>query len=298
MEPGIDHIAVCVCTYKRPRMLERLLAELQKQKTDARFTYSIVVVDNDRARSAEDVVASHKKESTVRIDYHCEPEQNIALARNRAVANAGGNLIAFIDDDELPEMTWLLDLRDALLTFEADGILGPVRPSYTQETPSWIIKGKFYERPEHETGQILNWNETRTGNALLKARLFNGNDGPFRREYGSGGEDRDFFRRMIGKGFRFVWYSEAPVYETVPPERCTRTFLLKRALLRGKTPNCTFVDYLKSIAAVPVYTVSLPVFYLAGDHVFMKYLIKDFDHIGRILHLCGFGVIKEKYVLK
>src|SRR5207245_10546140 len=41
------HITVCVCTYKRPHYLKRLLGELGNQDTSGLFTYSIVVADND-----------------------------------------------------------------------------------------------------------------------------------------------------------------------------------------------------------------------------------------------------------
>jgi len=41
----------------------------------------------------------------------------------------------------------------------------------------------------------------------------------------------------------------------------------------------------------------LPVFLLIGRHMLVKYLIKDFDHIGKLLTACGINVAKEKYVL-
>jgi succinoglycan biosynthesis protein ExoM len=52
----LPHIAVCICTYKRPDLLTRLLTALTMQNTGGRFTYSIVVADNDPGRSAEPVV--------------------------------------------------------------------------------------------------------------------------------------------------------------------------------------------------------------------------------------------------
>lgn len=45
--PGTAHISVCICTFKRPSLLLRLLKELAGQETQGLFTYSIVVVDND-----------------------------------------------------------------------------------------------------------------------------------------------------------------------------------------------------------------------------------------------------------
>jgi hypothetical protein len=134
---------------------------------------------------------------------------------------------------------------------------------------------------------------------LLRRDLFDGKKNMFRPEFGSGGEDRDFFRRMIDQGCQFVWCAEAPVFEVIPPERYKKSFMLKRALLRGKTPyNHGFTAYLKSLIAIPLYTLLLPFLFFIRHHIFMKYLISYFDHIGRILALLGIDVIKQKYVMK
>ena len=151
MKPEPDHISVCICTYKRPQLLEHLLNELQKQETGNIFTYSIVVVDNDKARSAEPVVSSFRERALVPLDYHCEPEQNIALARNRAVENAKGNFIAFVDDDEFPESAWLLNLYSTLRRYNADGVLGPVKPHFEVTPPHWVLKAKLCDRENFET---------------------------------------------------------------------------------------------------------------------------------------------------
>src|SRR5947209_6462298 len=108
------HISVCICTYRRPQLLGRLIEELGRQATEGLFTYSILVVDNDRLQFAESVVSSFAADSTVPVAYCVEPRQNIALARNKAIENADGDLVAFIDDDEFPTTRWLLTLFNAL----------------------------------------------------------------------------------------------------------------------------------------------------------------------------------------
>jgi hypothetical protein len=92
---------------------------------------------------------------------------------------------------------------------------------------------------------------------------------------------------MLERGSIFIWCNEAVVYETVPPERFTRSYYLKRALLRGavnsKKTSLFTLDILKSLIAFLLYTVTLPIFLLMGQHIFMQYLIKDCDHIGKLL---------------
>lgn len=292
-------ISVCVCTYKRPVLLAALLRALARQTRGGRFDYRIIVADNDRQRSAQPVVQAALLDAEVPIDYVVEPEQNIALVRNKALAQADGDFVAFIDDDEIPQPDWLLTAWQACERFGADGVLAPVRPYFEHAPPAWLIKGRFCERPEHATGHRLQWRETRTGNVLLRRRLLDGQAEPFQRRYGNGGEDQDFFRRLIESGARFVWCREAAVYELVPPERCRRRYLLKRALLRGQneTGLTDLRGIAKSIVAVPVYTLALPFLLAAGQHRFMQGLVRLCDHTGKLVGVLGFRPLGDKYIV-
>lgn len=279
-------------------MLERLLHELGGQETRDIFTYSIVVADNDASRSAETVVSKAAATSVVPIKYCVEPRQNIALARNQVVAHADGDHIAFIDDDEWPATDWLLCLFEATVKFDVAGALGPVKPSYECPPPAWMIRGRFFERPSYPTGHKMHWSDTRTGNVLFKRNILTPNEAPFREEFDTGAEDVDFFRRMSSRGCVFVWCDEAIVYESVPASRCNRTYLLKRALLRGsifaKHPAHRIRNTIKSLVAVPCYVLALPFVALFGQHHFFRYAIKICDHGSRLLAVLGRPLITSR----
>ncbi|HXD75849.1 MAG TPA: glycosyltransferase family A protein, partial [Vicinamibacterales bacterium] len=229
----VPHICVCICTFRREAMLKRLLTDLAAQQTGDLFTYSVVVADNDEGRSAAPIAAMAAAAAPhVAVTYCVQPRRNIALTRNTAIAHATGDFIAFIDDDEWPTPRWLLTLFTVCRDYGVDGVLGPVKPHFAEQPPAWIATGGFYDRPSYPTGFVIDWRKGRTGNVLLARRVFEGEPQPFREEFLTG-EDQDFFRRMIDKGRRFVWCNEAIAYETVPPIRWQRTFMLKRALLRG-----------------------------------------------------------------
>ena len=293
------HIAVCICTYKRPDCLKRLLEGLASQDTDGLFTFSITVVDNDQLRSAEPLVLDFGTTSHIPIRYCVEPQQNIALARNRAIENAKGDFVAFIDDDEFPTKRWLVTLFSALHKYRVDGVLGPVKPHFDVKPPRWVVKGKFYDRPSYPTGLVIDGKKGRTGNCLLKSELFAGSAQPFKPEFRTG-EDQDFFRRMIEGGHVFIWCHEAMAYEVVPPIRWKRGFMLRRALLRGATsivhPTLTASDVAKSMIAVPAYTIALPFALLSGHHRFMSLLVKLFDHLGKLLALLKINPVSAQYV--
>jgi glycosyltransferase involved in cell wall biosynthesis len=293
-----NHISVCICTFKRPVLLKRLLDELAQQETNGSFSYSIVVADNDRNQSARQVVEGFDASAPIRAVYGVEPEQNIARARNKTLEHATGDYIAFIDDDEFPTRGWLANLLKTCQTTGADGVLGPVKPHFEEAAPAWATQGRFFERPTHETGHRIDLKEARTGNVLFDRRILEGASEPFLPQFGKGGEDVEFFSRMMGKGRVFVWCDEAPVYESVPPTRCTRSYLLRRALLRGsnslKNPVGRVGKIARSFVAVPLYTLILPIAYLLGQHRGLKYLIKLSDHGGRLLALLGMNPISER----
>jgi glycosyltransferase involved in cell wall biosynthesis len=295
----VPHISVCICTYNRPVLLKRLLTEVAKQETGGKFTYSVVLADNAPDESARVTVAEMRASSDLLIKYCSEPRRGIAHVRNKVIENAEGEYVAFIDDDEFPVSNWLLILLNTCDEYNADGAFGPVTRHFDVTPPAWVAKSQFYDRRVNPTGMPVEWREARTGNVLLKRKILVEDPSPFRPEFRVG-EDQDFFRRKMEKGYKFVWSSEAVAYEVVPPARWDRVYLIKKALLRGACaalqPSCGAASIAKSLVAVPLYAIALPFILPFGQHRFMTILVKLCDHLGKLLALVGIHPIKEAYV--
>jgi glycosyltransferase involved in cell wall biosynthesis len=277
-----------------------LLNKLQFQRVNG-FSYSIVVVDNDNNLSGKPVFSEVEKKYKENIVYISEPERSISLARNAAVRNAKGKYIAFIDDDEFPDPDWLLNLYTTIEKYNIDGVLGPVLPHFENDPPPWIVRSKILERKSFKTGEVIPiFKYTRTGNVLLKRNLFKNEEDYFDKKYGlTGGGDAVFFKRMMAKGKTFVWNNEAIVYETIPLERQKRLYYVKRAFTRGMgdaqaSPSFFNFDTVKSVIAFLLYTPLLPFLLLMSHNHFMRYLIKDCDHAGKLLAYCGIRPVKER----
>lgn len=295
----LPHISVCICTFKRPEPLKRLLRDLNRQNTGGLFTYSIVVADNDAERTGETAVEEMRLELAVPVKYCAEPQQGIARARNKVIANAEGDFVALIDDDEFPISDWLLKLYTTCKQYGVDGVLGPVRRHFDQEPPLWLKRSRLYDRAVNPTGMPVQWRGARTGNALLKRAVFAEDEAPFRVEF-IAGEDQDFFRRKIEQGCSFVWSAEATAYEVLPPARWKRSYFVRKALLHGayaaRQPDCGVVSIGKSLVAVTLYTLCLPFALLAGQHRFMTLVVKLCDHAGKLLFLMKMNPVREEYV--
>ena len=298
-EKLFPHICVCICTYKRPELLKRLLKDLEEQKTGGLFSYSIVVADNDPEGSAKTAVEEMQGMLHVPLKYCAEPNRGIARARNTVVANAEGDYLALIDDDEFPIADWLRILLTTCRQYKVDGVLGPVKRHFDEEPPRWLKKSSLYDRSVNPTGLQVNWKESRTGNVLLKRSVVLNDPMPFRPEFRAG-EDQDFFRRKIEEGRKFVWSSEAAVHEVIPPARWHRWYYVRKALLQGATaaqqPDCGAGKLAKSAIAVPLYTLMLPVALLMGQSHFMTLLVKLCDHAGKLMQAMKINPIREEYV--
>ncbi len=227
-------VAICVCTFKRRNLLENLLRGVS-QLTFAKVTapqISVVVVDNDTARSAEEICAAAPRRWAIK--YAVEAQRNMATVRNRAVAEAGEvDFVALLDDDEVPTPPWLDELLAAQAQFQADVVSGPVRPVFSAETAEWIRSGGFFDRPRFTTGHVMD--KCSTNNVLVRREVFARTRHFEEGMQLTGVEDTHFFMRVKQAGYKIVWSDEALVHETIPAARANLRWLLARGYRLGNT---------------------------------------------------------------
>lgn len=222
------HITVGMLTYRRPEGLARALPEILRQVREVPGA-ELLVIDNDTEPSARAVVEAH---AGAPVRYVHEPEPGIVAARNRALDEAPGHILVFIDDDEVPAPRWLQTLLDAHEQFGGAGVVGPVLADYEGPLDPWIAAGKFFERRRFPTGTQVP--AAGTGNLLLDLdvvrRIGLRFDAMFHQ---SGGSDSAFTRELVRRGGPLFWCDEAPIVDMVPVERATRSWVVRRAYRVG-----------------------------------------------------------------
>jgi len=231
-------VVICVISYRRPQGLARLLGGLDRQA----FVRSpipdlrVLVVDNDPEGSAEAVCAAARTNLRVPIDYRLEPRRGIPFARNAAVRHVGASadFLAFVDDDEVPDPTWMDELLFTQVRHQADVVSGPIVPHYEDPPPAWIVRGGFFQRERQPSGSSLT--VARTGNVLIRTSLFQAMDTLFDERLAlTGGSDTHFFLRVWRAGFKMVWADEALITEWVSGARLTPAYVLRRGFRTGNT---------------------------------------------------------------
>ena len=229
-------VVIAVVTYRRIDDLAAMVPVVLQERASVANPVTMLIVDNDPARSAEQVVAGF---STDGVTYASEPTPGIAAARNKALAEADpAALLIFIDDDEHPVAGWLAALVATQAETGAAGVAGPVLSEFESEPDEWIRAGRFFVRRRWSTGTSMTL--AATNNLLLDMEQVNAVGLRFDERFGlSGGSDTMFTRTLARSGRTIIWCDEAVVIDRVPNSRLTHQWVLKRAFRTGNSDSHT-----------------------------------------------------------
>lgn len=114
--PAACKATIAICTYNRIRTLPRTLDSLKLLRGG--ISYEVIVVNGPSTDGTTEFLA---EQNDLRV--FSNPETNLSISRNIAIANAAGEYISFIDDDAIPEADWLEQIVTAL---DADPSLSAV----------------------------------------------------------------------------------------------------------------------------------------------------------------------------
>lgn len=237
--------SVVIATRNRQALLAETLEALTVQESP--FAAEVIVADNGSTDDTAAVVArAAQRRGAVAVRYMFVPEPGKSAAVNRALAVAGGDLIAFTDDDVRPEPAWLRALATAFDETGADFVAGRIFPAWETQPPDWLSPPLFGvlavpdnggERmpidADHQQVMPIGANMA-VRRAVVRAL------GGLRVDLGklSGtlrtGEDHEFFLRMIHAGCRGVYEPAAIVHHRVGAERLHRSYFRRWLYQNGR----------------------------------------------------------------
>lgn len=102
-------LTVAIPTYNGASRLPELLERLQNQLNTQHISWEIIVVDNNSTDDTAKLIQTYQTswQCPYPLKYYFELQQGAAYARKRAVAEAQGKYIGFLDDDNYPTSDWV-----------------------------------------------------------------------------------------------------------------------------------------------------------------------------------------------
>jgi glycosyltransferase involved in cell wall biosynthesis len=230
-------LTVAIPTYHRPEPLRRCLAAVLVQADEALehakvAAAEVLVIDNSADGSARASIADLLEARRDRLRYLHEPVPGIAAARNRALVEATGRLVAFVDDDEVPRPAWLEPLVETWQATGASAVMGRVHAVFERDADAWIEAGHVYGRDRMPTGTVIP--VAAAGNLLLDLDAVRSYGVGFDPRFGlTGGEDTFFSRQLVAAGGTIVWCDESVADDFVPSHRFDRRWMMRRFRSHG-----------------------------------------------------------------
>ena len=264
-------LTLLIPTFNRSRELLRALHSVAEQTLDPTLWECVIVDNNSTDDTAEAVTRFAEEHPSLQIRRVVETQAGVSHARNRGLREATTELIASIDDDERINPDFLA----AYLRFfdahpEANIAGGKIIAEYPSGRPAWM--SRWTERP---IANPMDYGEEIR--PFPKGALPGGGNMAFRRsvalQYGFdtqlgrvggkliGGEENDFFLRLVASGETLWYVPQAVMWHIIPPEKLTPDYLdrlsyhigisqRRRALRDGKLARALVAECAKWVVTL------------------------------------------------
>lgn len=280
-------LTVAIPTYNGAVRLPLLIEKLKNQIQTENFDWEIIIVDNNSTDSTAQLIRDYQASwhHSYSLKYYLETQQGAAFARKKAICEAQGELIAFLDDDNYPEPNWVASAYEFAQNHSQAGAYGSqIHPLWEVE-PSDEFKQRlaaFLAITERGSEPLL----YQPSNKLLppsaglvirkQAWLDSVPEKPILTGRVSGnmltGEDIEMLSHIQKQGWE-IWYNPAmEIYHDIPYWRTQKEYLLPFFRGIGLSRYVTRMVNTKSYLQ-PVYSV--------------LYLLSDLRKI--LLHLIKYG---------
>ena len=240
-------VTIAIPTHNRARELRETIASIVALAIPEGVAVECVVIDNaSRDETPRVVEEAANSAPPIPIRRVLESRQGSSFARNRAVDEARGDFIFFIDDDATADRDWLGAMLSALETRALDAACGMVLPRWSSPPPPWLgprlwVKLAVHNRaaieaaPVAQSETLANYFSANVGFRRDAFERF----GRFREDIGvvggnpMSGEDTELFARIIARAGKMGFVREAIVHHLIGSERMSAEYLRHKSFAFG-----------------------------------------------------------------
>lgn len=238
-------VSVIICTCNRYELIIRTLESIVN---NAQQPHEIIIVDQSDEKGRMRAILTSLPFSS-RLTIIPDDGKGLSRARNIGWKRAGGDLIAFTDDDAFVDGRWIQGILQSfsIKKFKTGITGGKIIPVFDEMNPDWRMPERWeylypaYDRGDH-IGEYTN-GELPPGASFAILRSLLEKTGGFNERLGviEGkktqiyGEDSEVALQVQKLGYQVVYNSNIIVYHPVPLSRQNQDFLNRRLYIEGIT---------------------------------------------------------------
>lgn len=105
---------VVIPTYNSEHRIGLVLDKLQQQKCTQSIAWEILIIDNNSKDNTAQIIKSYQEKwhQEHKLKYFKEEKQGAAFARKKGISEANSPLVGFLDDDNIPDSSWVESAYD------------------------------------------------------------------------------------------------------------------------------------------------------------------------------------------
>jgi len=236
---------IVVATYNRGPFLRQLLRSLLRAAPPDEMVVRIFVVDNNSSDETAQVIAEVAPDFDSRFFHVIERRPGKSHALNTGIAMGSGDLVAFLDDDEVVSPGWYRAIAQAFADPGVDFISGRSTARWPVPVPEWlpadypavvgIVDGGPRVREFHSdyNGTFHGGNSVIRRAVLSRVIPFSPDLGPRRDRRLLCCEDEEMHLRLLDAGARGLYVPTLLIEHFVHPGRISRRYHRQWCFWRG-----------------------------------------------------------------
>jgi GT2 family glycosyltransferase len=207
-------VTVAVSTINRPASLARCLAAILD---GALLPRDIVIVDQSSDDATEVMVRTQSVGAAVPVRYLRQPQRGLAASRNLAIAQAASRIVAFTDDDCVPDESWLATIVAAFGGADRpNAVTGRILPLGPEQPGLFAVSSRPDIRRAVYRGRALPWTVGSGGNTAIErewlVRIGGFDESLGASSPGMSAEDTDVLYRLLRAGATVQYEPGAAVF--------------------------------------------------------------------------------------
>lgn len=232
----MNQLAIVICTCNRAALVGALIRHFDKDviSTD-NLQLEVIIVDNNSTDDTGEVVSRMaEKNRWYELRYVIERRPGLSNARNRGVREASSALISFLDDDAVPERSFLFSLSRAFARHDETECFAHKVINHPVNKPDWYaIVGKYamLNRGNYDLGRISRFlqesDPVPIGSGMVISKSIYHRYGPFDSQFGYDitrelmvpGEETELFYRIRDGGVPIFYVHDAVVHHYPQKEK-------------------------------------------------------------------------------